>query len=84
MESIKIRENNRSLFLVRNNCERIRVNCILTVAAEATIMHLGCVSVDWTGISAPLCHGVAILFQIVAGDTCNANAEDCMSASSVH
>jgi hypothetical protein len=82
-ESISIRDNKKQLLLLQNNCERIRVNCILTVAAEATLMHFACASVDWTGIGAPICHGAAILFQIVSGDTCNANAEDCQGANAV-
>ena len=84
IESLSIRENKRTILLEANNCERIRVNCILVVAAEATLMHFACASVDWTGIGAPICHGAAIIFQIAAGDNCNANAEDCQTASTIH
>ncbi len=61
------------------NCERIRTNCIIEAAAAATLAHLGCLSVDWTGIGAPICHGAVIILQIAASDNCNANAENCIN-----
>lgn len=61
------------------NCERIRRNCIVEVGAAAVVGHLGCASVDWTGIGAPICHGAVLIAQIAASDNCNANAENCLN-----
>jgi hypothetical protein len=60
-----------------DDCEKIRVNCILSVAAEATIMHLGCSALDVTFIFGILCHGTSILYQKTAGDNCNLAANKC-------
>ena len=60
-----------------DDCEKIRVNCILSVAAEATIMHLGCSALDVTFIFGILCHGTSILYQKTAGDNCNLAATKC-------
>ncbi|WP_175402824.1 hypothetical protein [Mangrovivirga cuniculi] len=40
-------------------------------------IHLGCASVDWTAIGAPICHGAVLVAQIEASDNCNAEAENC-------
>lgn len=60
-----------------DDCEKIRVNCVLSVAAEATIMHLGCSALDVTFIFGILCHGTSILYQKTAGDNCNLAANKC-------
>lgn len=61
------------------NCERIRRNCIIEVGAAAVVAHLGCASVDWTGIGAPICHGAVLIAQIAASDNCNADTENCVN-----
>lgn len=60
-----------------DDCEKIRVNCIMSVAAEATIMHLGCSALDVTFIFGILCHGTSTLYQKTAGDNCNLAANKC-------
>ena len=60
-----------------DDCEKIRVNCILSVAAEATIMHLGCSALDLTFIFGILCHGTSTMYQKTAGDNCNLAANKC-------
>jgi hypothetical protein len=65
------------LNFIFDDCEKIRVNCILSVAAEATIMHLGCAALDVTFIFGILCHGTSILYQKTAGDNCNLAANKC-------
>jgi hypothetical protein len=78
LESTIIKDQKKKFMTFNTNCERIRRNCLIEVAATATAAHLACASlVDWTGFGAPVCHGAAIIYQLVAGDTCNANAEDC-------
>ncbi|MFK8060032.1 MAG: hypothetical protein AB8B78_08080 [Polaribacter sp.] len=59
------------------DCNRIRINCLIEVSAAAVLGHLGCASVDWTGIGAPICHGAVLIIQYAAGDNCNANAQAC-------
>lgn len=81
LESINIRNQKIKLFLEENNCERKRRNCLGVVAATATAAHLTCISADFTVVLGTLCHGAAIAYQILAGDTCNADAEDCQAAS---
>jgi hypothetical protein len=66
-----------TLNFIFDDCEKIRVNCILSVAAEATIMHLGCAALDVTFIFGILCHGTSILYQKTAGDNCNLAANKC-------
>jgi hypothetical protein len=46
--------------------------------------HLACATVDLTMIGGINCHGAAIIYQVSASDTCNAEAEDCRDAQSVH
>lgn len=78
LESPIIKDQKKKFMTFNTNCQRIRRNCLIEVAATATAAHLACASLaDWTGFGAPVCHGAAIIYQLVAGDTCNANAEDC-------
>jgi len=65
-----------------NNCERIRRNCLITVAATATAAHVACIAADLTVIVGAVCHGAAIAYQLAAGDNCNANAENCRTVVS--
>lgn len=77
--SHKNRFNSKQITLnsMYDDCEKIRVNCILSVAAEATIMHLGCGAMDVAFIIGITCHGVTILYQKTAGDNCNLAANKC-------
>ena len=78
LESPIIKDQKKKIMIFGTNCERIRRNCLLEVAATAAGMHIACASLaDWTGFGAPICHGAAIIYQLAAGDNCNANAEDC-------
>ncbi|MDY8138623.1 hypothetical protein [Aquimarina sp. 2201CG5-10] len=69
--------NNNSSMQRSNNCERIRVNCIASAAAAATVGHIACGAWDLTIIGGILCHSAVVVAQAVASDTCNANAEEC-------
>lgn len=65
-----------STFIV-DDCEKIRRNCILSVAAEATIMHIGCAALDVTILLGIACHSAATLYQYTAGENCNLEASRC-------
>jgi hypothetical protein len=79
LESPIIKDQKKEIMFFRSNCERIRRNCLLEVAATAAGMHIACAALaDWTGVGVPICHGAAIIYQLAAGDNCNANAEDCV------
>lgn len=69
-----------TVMLVADNCERIRRNCLIGVAATATAAHLACTAADLTVIGGIVCHAAAIVYQAVAGDNCNAEAENCEEA----
>ena len=60
-----------------DECERIRRNCLLSVASEAAIMHTTCLSLDLSLIAGALCHGAAVLYQWTAGNNCNEEAARC-------
>ncbi len=64
-------------FLIGGDCEAIRRNCIASVAAEATIMHIGCAVADISVIGGVICHGAAITYQVTAGNNCNRTARNC-------
>jgi hypothetical protein len=58
-------------------CEKIRINCLASVAAEATIMHLGCATLDITVVAGIICHSAATIYQITASNNCNLQAQQC-------
>lgn len=70
-----------SLRMADDPCETQRRNCIVAVASEAAIMHLGCASLDLTIIGGIICHGVAFAYQISAGSNCNVAARLCRGSS---
>lgn len=61
----------------KNNCERIRRNCIINAAAAATVAHLGCGALDVTVVAGVVCHAAVVIAQAATSDNCNAAAEDC-------
>ncbi len=63
--------------LVADICERIRLNCLASVLAEATIMHMACASMDITVVLGLLCHGAAFTYQITTSNNCNLEAIRC-------
>ena len=65
------------------NCESIRRNCIASVAAEATVMHVGCGLLDLTVLAGIACHGAAIVYQWSAGNNCNLEADHCNEAQRI-
>ncbi len=56
-------------------CETMRRNCIISVAAEATIMHLSCAALNITVFMGAICHAAAITYQFTAGNRCNQEAK---------
>lgn len=58
-------------------CEQIRRNCLIGVAAAATAAHITCIGVDPTVILGLICHAAAIAYQVVQGDNCNLEAQQC-------
>lgn len=60
-----------------SNCESIRRNCILSVASEASVMHIGCGLLDLTVVAGIACHGAAVVYQWSAGSNCNLEADNC-------
>lgn len=74
----EISQSNENLRILSGcNCERLRVNCIIETAAIATGLHVACIAADLTVALGVICHSAAYTYQIVASDTCNANAENC-------
>ncbi len=78
--SIKTSSTENIQNYMEDDCEKIRVNCILSVAAEATVMHLGCGALDLTFFLGIACHGAAIVYQKTAGDNCNLEARRCRNS----
>lgn len=75
--SLKAYSSEISSKFIADDCEKIRRNCILSVAAEATIMHLGCAALDVTILLGIACHSAATLYQYTAGENCNLEAKKC-------
>ena len=61
------------------NCERIRINCIIEIAAITTAAHLACIAPELTGFPGVVCHGAAYAKQITASITWSVNADNCNS-----
>lgn len=58
-------------------CERARLACLASVAAQATIMNLGCILSDATGPLGVLCHAAVLVYQTSESAQCNITAEQC-------
>ena len=63
-----------------DDCEKERINCIASVAAQAATMHLVCAYLDLTVIAGIICHGAAFTYQWTAGNNCNIAARRCREA----
>ena len=68
--------------LVDASCESIRQNCLANVAAQATLMHLGCISADLTLFGGILCHSAAFLYQVTSSSNCNTDYDKCTKQNS--
>jgi hypothetical protein len=60
-----------------NPCEDARKNCIIKIGAESGLMHVACAAADITIVGGLICHGLAIAYQVSAGNECNAQANLC-------
>jgi hypothetical protein len=72
--------NSIALNFIDDDCEKIRQSCILSTAAQATLMHIGCGVLDIGVILGVTCHSAAILYQKAEGDKCNAEADKCKTS----
>lgn len=61
-----------------DRCGRTKRNCVGAVTSAAVVAHAGCLSVDWTGYGAIICHGAAFAAQIFGHDECNNQHEGCV------
>lgn len=69
--------------IAQDPCEAIRQNCVISVAAVATTMHIGCAVLDITVVAGLVCHGAAIAYQYTAGNNCNLESQQCKGLTTV-
>ena len=82
IKNARARSGNPELSLTDDGpCETIRLNCIAAVSAETVIMHLTCAALDVTIFLGIVCHSAATVYQITAGNNCNANYQLCKNGS---
>lgn len=62
---------------ISGRCEQRRTACLVSTAAEATLMHLGCTALDLTIIGGIACHGAAITWQLSESAICNMDYSEC-------
>lgn len=63
-------------------CERARVACLASVAAQATFMNIGCLALDPAGGIGILCHAAVLAYQTAESAQCNITAEQCKKNNS--
>jgi len=77
--SVQIEEIYMSTSTSRSNCYRRYLNAIAINASAAALGHTACLSVDWTGIGAAVCHGSVFVAHIAANDNAYLDYKDCLN-----
>ncbi len=58
-------------------CSSARKNCLVSVVAQTTLMHIGCAAADLTIIVGILCHSAVFAYQVSESNICESDYKNC-------